>query len=147
MDPEFAGFADIRYRKRILPDKLLLLLAANRVVWFFVLGHGVPELLEAVAALAVPAALLILTLAMEKLLGREAMGGGDIKLLAALALYLSWAELLLTLLAACVLGLVWAACLRREKGGALPFGPFLAAGALLTVCYSGPVLDWYFGLF
>lgn len=135
------------WEKRVIPDRLLILLAANRVVWFFVLGHGVAELLEAAAALAVPAALLALALAMDKLLGREAMGGGDIKLLAALALYLSWAELLLALLAACVLGFVWAVCLRRKKGAALPFGPFLAAGALLVVCYSGPVLDWYFGLF
>lgn len=135
------------WEKRVIPDRLLILLAANRAVWFFFLGHGVAELLEAAAALAVPAALLALVLAMEKLLGREAMGGGDIKLLAALALYLNWAELLLTLLAACALGLVWAAGVRREKGGALPFGPFLAAGALLIVCYSGPVLDWYFGLF
>lgn len=133
--------------KRIIPDRLLALLAANRAVWFFVLGHGVREVLEAVKALAVPAALLALVLALEKLLGREAMGGGDIKLLFALALYLGWAELFLALLAGCLMGLLWAALSGGKKGTAMPFGPFLSAGALLTVCYGGPVLEWYFGLF
>lgn len=132
---------------RILPDKLLLLLAANRAAWFFVLGHGAREILEAAKAFAVPAALLALVLAMEKLMGREAMGGGDIKLLFALALYLSWAELFLTLLAGCLLGLLWAALTGGKAKTAMPFGPFLALGAMLTVCCGGPVLKWYFGLF
>lgn len=135
------------WAKRIIPDKLLLALAANRAVWFFVLGHGAREALETVKALAVPAALLALVLAIEKLLDREAMGGGDVKLLAVLALYLGWAELFLTLLAGCLLGLLWAALTGGKTGTAMPFGPFLAAGAVLTVCYGGPVLDWYFGLF
>nr|WP_325242745.1 prepilin peptidase [uncultured Oscillibacter sp.] len=134
------------WAKRIIPDKLLLALAANRAVWFALLGHGAREALEAAKALAVPAALLALVLAMEKLLGREAMGGGDVKLLAVLALYLGWAELFLTLLAGCLLGLLWAALTGGKTGTAMPFGPFLAAGAVLTVCYGGPVLDWYFGL-
>lgn len=133
--------------KQIIPDSLLLALAANRAVWFFVLGHGVRELLAAVTACAVPAALLAMVLAMEKRMGREVMGGGDIKLLFVLALYLRWAELLLALLAGCLLGLLSAALARRKKGAAMAFGPFLAAGAVWTVCFGGPVLDWYFGLF
>ena len=135
------------WAKRVLPDKLLLLLAASRAAWFVLLGHNVRELLEAAKAFAVPAALLALVLAMERLLGREAMGGGDIKLLFVLALYLGWAELFLTLLAGCLLGLLWAALTGGNGKTAMPFGPFLALGAMLTVCCGGPVLDWYFGLF
>jgi len=135
------------WRKRIIPDRLLIVMAVNRVLWFFILGHGVPELLEALKACAVPAALLALVLAAEKLSGRELMGGGDIKLLFALALYLSWAELLLALLAGCVLGLLWSVCSGMKRGEAMPFGPFLAAGAILTAAFGGPVLDWYIGLF
>lgn len=133
--------------KRIIPDKLLLALAANRAVWFFVLGQGLPEALEALKACAIPAALLALVLLWEKLAGREVMGGGDIKLLLALALYLTWGQMLLTLLAACLLGLLWAVLTRHKRGAALPFGPFLAAGAAAAVCFGGPVLSWYFSLF
>lgn len=131
--------------RRLIPDRLLVALAVNRAVWFFVLGQGAAEALAVLPACAVPAALLVLVLLWERRAGREVMGGGDIKLLFVLALYLGWAQLLAALMAACLLGLAWAALVRRKKE--LPFGPFLAAGALLTVCFAGPVLEWYFGLF
>jgi len=134
--------------RRIIPDGILLLLAANRFVWLPVLGQGIRGVLEVLKALAVPAALLALVLVLEKLSEREVMGGGDIKLLFVLALYLRWAQLLLALLAGCLLGLLWAALSgRKKRGAAVPFGPFLSAGALIAVCFGDPVLNWYFGLF
>ena len=133
--------------RRIIPDRLLLLAAVNRAVWFVILGQGKGELLTALLSCALPAALLALILGMEKLLGRELMGGGDIKLLFVLALYLSWAELLMMLFLGCLSGLIWAVFTRHKAGKALPFGPFLAAGALITVCFGGPVLIWYLSLF
>ena len=129
--------------KRIIPDQLLLALAANRLIWFFVLR----EEFSSVFDILVPLALLGLVLLAEKVLGREVMGGGDIKLMFVLALYLSWAQLLLTLLAGCLTGLIWAALAGQGRGKAVPFGPFLAVGAVLTVCFGDPVLRWYFGLF
>ena len=132
--------------KRIIPDKLLLALAVNRLCWFFAVEADYAAAgLEILKACAIPAVLLALVLALEKLSGREMMGGGDVKLLFALALYLTWAQLLLTLLAGCLLGLVWAGLSRKR--GPLAFGPFLAAGALLAVCFGGPLLEWYFALF
>lgn len=133
--------------KRIIPDGLLLALAVNRMIWFFVLKEDFDAVLNALKACFVPLALLGLVLLAERLLGREVMGGGDLKLLFALALYFSWAQLLLALLAGCVLGLLWAVPAGRKRGEALPFGPFLAAGAVLTVCFGDPVLRWYLGLF
>lgn len=133
--------------KRIIPDRLLIFAAVNRAFWFLVLLQGADAIFAAVKACAVPAALLALVLLLEKLTDREVMGGGDIKLLFMLALYLNWGELVLTLLAGCLSGLIWAALAGKKKGTVLPFGPFLAAGALLTVCFGGPVLDWYFALF
>lgn len=132
---------------RIIPDKFLVALAANRVVWFFVLGQGLSQLPEVGKACVIPAVLLALVLLWEKRSGREVMGGGDIKLLFVLALYLNWGQMLLTLLAGCLFGLIWAAVTRRKKGAAMPFGPFLAAGAVFAVCYGEPILNWYFSLF
>ena len=112
--------------KRIIPNWVLLALAGNRAAWLLVLR---PPLAKALW---------------------EMMGGGDIKLLFALGLYLSWGELLLTLLAGCLLGL-GAAALSKDREGmgsrAMAFGPFLAAGAVLSVCFGGPVIAWYLGLF
>ena len=53
---------------------------------------------------------------MEKLLGREAMGGGDIKLLFLTGLFLGWKRNLLCLVAACVIGIVWG--LLQKNGAA-----------------------------
>lgn len=133
--------------KRLIPDPLLLALAANRIVWFFVLKEEISKVFEIFQACLVPAALLALVLLAERFLGREVMGGGDIKLLFALSLCLTWPQLLLTLLSACLVGLCCAALSGARRGAAVPFGPFLAAGALLTVCWGDPLIQWYFGLF
>lgn len=133
--------------RRIIPDPLLLALAANRLVWVLILGEGPGVLPGMLKACLVPLALLALVLLAEKVTGREVMGGGDIKLLFVLALYLSWAQLLLALLAGCLTGLLWAALAGQRRGTAVPFGPFLAAGAGLTVYFGDPVIRWYFSLF
>lgn len=134
--------------RRVIPDGLLLALAANRCLWLAALGEDWGQAgLAALGAWAVPAALLALVLLLERAMGREVMGGGDIKLLFALGLYLTWAELLLSLLSACLLGLAWAALAGRRRDAAVPFGPFLSAGAVLAVCFGGPVIRWYLGLF
>ena len=92
-----------------------------------------------------PGALLLLSLAMDKVLGRESLGGGDIKLLFVLGLYLGWAEMLLLLLAACILGILWA--LRPgKKNAAIPFAPFLSAAAILVTIFGSGLVEWYLGL-
>ena len=133
--------------KRIIPDRLLIALAVNRVVFFFLRRQDISVVWDVLRAFIVPAVLLALVLLAEKLLDREVMGGGDIKLLFVLALYLSWAQLLLTLLAGCILGLVFAVLARKKQGTAMPFGPFLAVGALVVVCFGDPLIQWYFSLF
>lgn len=133
--------------KRIIPDRLLLALAVNRLVWFFAMREDIGVVWDILRALIIPVMLLALVLLAEKLLDREVMGGGDIKLLFALALYLSWAQLLLTLLAGCVMGLVFAALAGKKQGMVMPFGPFLSAGALAAVCFGDPLIQWYLGLF
>ena len=133
--------------RQLLPDPLVLGLCVNRLAWVFLLREDIPQAaLTALAACAVPAALLCAVLLGEKYTGRELMGGGDIKLLFALALYFTWAQMLLTLLIGCALGLVWALCAKRRRA-AVPFGPFLALGAFSTLYFGGPLIAWYIGLF
>lgn len=135
------------WAKRIIPDGLLLALLANRAVWFFVWREDVSAVFEILKAAIVPIVLLALVLLGERLTRRELMGGGDVKLLLALACYLSWAQLLLALLAGCIFGLILSVCSGQKRGSAVPFGPFLAAGALAAVTLGGPLIQWYFSLF
>jgi leader peptidase (prepilin peptidase)/N-methyltransferase len=113
--------------------------------------------------LSIALPLLLLTLGFEKLTKRESMGGGDIKLFFMLSLYFDWKLNLLTLIVACLVGLLWALIassvqrsvsapnsLLREGGGRRPevvFAPSLAIAAFLVMLWGQQALSWYLGLF
>ena len=83
--------------------------------------------------------------------GEEGLGMGDVKMLAMIGAFLGWQHMLLTLILASVLGsLVGVALLVTGRGGlkyALPFGTFLAVGALTAGLVGEPVLTWYLSLY
>ncbi len=76
--------------------------------------------------------------------GREGMGYGDFKLLAALGAWLGWKMLLpiilLSSIVGAVVGVVLIALARRGREVPIPFGPYLAAAGFITLLYGGPVL-------
>jgi leader peptidase (prepilin peptidase) / N-methyltransferase len=84
-------------------------------------------------------------------LGKTAMGAGDAKLAAMMGAWLGWKYLLLASFLACVVGVIigGAAMLRsRQRAGyKIPFGPFLALGALITVFTGEFILSRYLSLF
>ncbi len=79
--------------------------------------------------------------------GKEGMGAGDFKLLAALGAWLGWQMLLPIVLAASLIGALVGIALKLSgglhEGRYVPFGPFLA-GAGLVVLFAGAarVTDW-----
>ena len=81
---------------------------------------------------------------------REAMGRGDLKFLAAIGAFLGWRAVLFSVFAGSLLGsLVGLATLligRRVWSAKLPFGPYLAFGALLWMFFGQSLLSWYLGL-
>lgn len=132
---------------RLIPDPLVLTIAVNRIVWAFLLREALWNDVKTafVSFIVGPFALFMLTLLMERMLGREVMGGGDIKLLMAFALYLAWQQMILTLLLGCLFGIFGAVVSRKR--GAFAFGPYLAAGCMITVCFGDPLLKWYASFF
>jgi leader peptidase (prepilin peptidase) / N-methyltransferase len=85
------------------------------------------------------------------LFGKEGMGGGDIKLLAMIGVFLGWKPALLTIMIGSLIGsvvgitLMAARIIKRDEY--IPFGPFLVAGAVLSMFFAQPILAWYQGLF
>jgi prepilin signal peptidase PulO-like enzyme (type II secretory pathway) len=76
------------------------------------------------------------------------MGGGDIKLLFVIGLYLSLPECLLMVMLACVIGIVMASILMKvDSETAFPFGPALALAAIITMLIGSPIINWYLSLF
>jgi len=85
------------------------------------------------------------------LTGKEGMGYGDFKLLAALGAWLGWQLLLPTILLAAavgaVVGIVMLALKRRDRGTPIPFGPFLAAAGWLMLLFGHDLVAGYLSLF
>jgi leader peptidase (prepilin peptidase)/N-methyltransferase len=81
-------------------------------------------------------------------LGKEAMGLGDADLLMMIGAFLGWQAIGFVLMFAVGLGLVYAIGLvLRNKGSELPFGPFLAGGAILTTLTASSLnatFQWLF---
>ena len=85
--------------------------------------------------------------ATEIVIPREAMGFGDVLLLAMIGSFLGWQAVLFTIVAGSVLGTLCAVVPRlighTEWGTKIPFGPYLAAGAMLWLFYGQQFLHWY----
>jgi leader peptidase (prepilin peptidase) / N-methyltransferase len=81
--------------------------------------------------------------------GKEGMGYGDFKLLAALGAWLGWQMLplviLLSALVGTVVGVAGILLHGREKGAKLPFGPYLAAAGFIGIIWGAPLNAWYLG--
>ena len=78
------------------------------------------------------------------------MGFGDVRLSAVLGMYLGWIDLELVLLGmllgfllGAVIGLGLVVTRIRGRKDAVPFGPFLAAGATVAILASAPIVRWY----
>lgn len=83
------------------------------------------------------------------LFGKEGMGGGDIKLLAMVGAFLGWEPVLLTVLVGASVGAVTGLSLialnRIRRDQYLPFGPFLALGAIVAMFFFNEIKTWYMG--
>lgn len=157
----------IDLHERLLPDKLLAAAAANRLIFLLLSGNVADQFAPMlIGALSVSVPMLLIALVMDRILGRESMGGGDIKLLFVLGLYLNWMQMLLLLFVACILGIAAALAIRgtsaplqsdstsdapapddsRTDISGIPFGPCLAAAGLFVYLWGQPLINWYVGL-
>jgi len=91
----------------------------------------------------------LIAIGYEWLRGQEGLGGGDIKLLAMIGAFLGLPGVVFTILAGSVSGtIVGLYVMRRNHQGLttmLPFGPFLALGALGYLFWGETLVAWYWG--
>lgn len=153
---------------------LLLFLSVLLVITFIDLDHGIiphllslpgipigliasfltydPPPLEAVTgALAGAGLVYLVAVYAEVAFRQESMGGGDVNLLSMIGAFLGWRLMLVSfgfavVSGACLsLGLIGAGVLSRKDR--IPFGPFLALGAVVALFIGNELIDWYLGLF
>jgi len=134
-----AAIAVIDARELRVPDILSLPLIAAGISWACAFG-GEGFVWHAAGAAAGYALIWALAALYRRARGREGIGLGDAKLLAAGGAWLGLAALPAVLLVASLVGLAWAAVLKIstgfDSGRPVPFGLFLA-GAILLIWLTG----------
>ena len=90
---------------------------------------------------------LAIVLGSEKILHKPGMGMGDVKLGLFMGLLLGFPGIIVALYLAFILGSVISLLLiagkRAKFGNAVPFGPFLVAGTIISLWLTPIVIDWY----
>ena len=140
----------IDFDHQLLPDSMTLPL-----MWIGLLAALVPvfaDIRSAVLGAALGYMVLWSIYQLFKLItGKEGMGFGDFKLLAALGALLGWQALpviiLLSSLVGAIVGLTIIAITRRDKNIPIPFGPYLAAAGWLAMLWGDDLSNWYYTLF
>ena len=135
----------IDYKTQIIPDGLVGVIAVSGVLYnLLVKPQGVVDMLLG-GAIGFVVMLLIFVIS------HGGMGGGDVKLSAAVGLWLGVEGTLLFLLLAFIMGgvisLLLLASGAKSKGDAIPFGPFLCFAAFVTILYQPFLLNFYWQLF
>jgi len=139
----------IDLRLQLLPNRIVFPLAEATVVLLGVAAIGESDGGAFLRALACGFGALT-AFALLHLLSPRAMGFGDVKLSFVLGLALGWlgvAEtalgLLLGFIYGAVIGVLLLASKARSRKDHVPFGPFMAAGALTAVLVGNVILEWY----
>jgi leader peptidase (prepilin peptidase)/N-methyltransferase len=132
----------------IMDETVIALLVIGIVSCFFPYEMA---LYEKIAGLSVGILLLALSLVIGKMLKKEAIGGGDIKLVGVIGLFLGFKLTLLGLFLAALIGtlvelprlLLFKKKKTENQDNIIPFGPYLALGFLATLFIGNNLLQWY----
>ena len=138
------SFIDLDHQ--IIPDGISL---PGIVLGLLVSALGLgPPLLDSVVGVLVGGGILYaVAVGYRAFTGREGMGGGDIKLLAMIGAFLGWRGVLVTLIVGsftgAVVGMGLIVARRAQSRIPIPFGPFLALGAVCALAFGDRLIAWY----
>jgi leader peptidase (prepilin peptidase)/N-methyltransferase len=139
----------VDFDHQIIPDSVSLPGIGVGLAAAIIFGH--PSWTASLAGIVVGGGLLwAVAEAYYRLTGREGMGGGDIKLLAMIGAFLGWQAVLVTLmigsLTGSLIGILLMIVQRGDRRTAIPFGPFLAVGAVAALFWGDALIGWYLGI-
>jgi len=84
------------------------------------------------------------------IVSRGGMGWGDVKLVALIGLATGFPLVFLSIIMGAILGGVVAVAMvvakKKQRRQTIPFGPFLAVAAMITLLWGSNIMNWYLGL-
>ncbi|MGL6557598.1 prepilin peptidase [Aeromonas dhakensis] len=145
-----AALTFIDLDKMLLPDQLTLPLLWGGLL-FNLAGGFVPLADAVIGAMAGYLVLWSLYWAFKLFTGKEGMGYGDFKLLAALGAWLGWQALPIVLLLSSLVGAIIGISLillrNHHQGKPIPFGPYLAIAGWIALLWGDTITRWYLTTF
>ncbi len=136
----------IDLQHRILPNVITIPGVVAGLAFSLVLPPGLRDAL--IGAIACSLILFAMGEAVSRVLGKDALGFGDVKMTAMMGAFLGWQLTLVALFLASFLGSVIGIALvvlTRDRDYQIPLGSFLAIGALAAAVAGEPLLEWYVG--
>lgn len=109
-------------------------------VWWLLFDFHIGGL---IGGFVIAFSVLCITWIMEKILKKEAMGGGDIKLFFMVGLYLDLTLSLFNLILACVIGIIFVIGMKKDK---IPFGPSISLATYISLLVGAQFVSWYLSL-
>ena len=137
---------------QLLPDQLTLPLMWGGIVFHLAAyllqaDWGITNLVDSLLGAIVGYMSLWSIFQLFKLVtGKEGMGYGDFKLLAALGAWLGISVLPIIIIMSAVVGLIFALIMKVAKNQPMPFGPYLAISGWIVLVFSQPIsqfIQWW----
>ena len=144
----------IDYRHMIIPNGLviagLVVGAAQLIASIFTNGIFDGWLVYTIGFFAGGLPLFLIAAFCTYVLKKDAIGGGDIKLMAFAGLILGWKLIIpayfIGIIVGAILSVVLLATGRKKRGDEIPFGPFLCLGIAVSMFFGNEIINWYMGL-
>jgi len=136
----------IDFKKKIIPNSLVLIGAVSGIIllffdfnWTYVWGCAF--------GLGLFIAIILLS---ELIMKRQGMGEGDAKLMGVVGILLGLPNTILTTLLSFFIGAIFSifalASKKVQAGMEIPFGPFIAVGAIISAIWGQAIIGWYLGM-
>lgn len=146
-------FIDIELR--IIPNKLVIAAIVGGII-FYITSFFLPVTIYGdsnwwnpiIGAFSGSVLFLLIGLLGSAIYKTDAIGGGDIKILFPIGLFLGWklmiTAIFISVVSAALICIVLMIFKIINKKDAVPFGPFIAVGTIVTILFGWELLVWYF---
>lgn len=150
------SFIDIKYQ--IIPDSINIGIMIVGIIGFIVNSsfyEGIITInwVSKLIGLGVAIVISLVLVLLSRLLKKELIGGGDLKLLLSISLIVGWQQLLIIIFLSSLLVLIVGVPFGnkinkyRENPKQIPFGPYLSIITLIIFLFGPQIFEWYFSLF
>jgi len=141
------SFIDLDFR--IIPDSLSLSgISLGILASLFI--REITPIQSILGILSGGGFLFLIAFLYEKIMHKEGMGGGDIKLIAMIGAFIGWQGIPFVILSSsfigALVGIVFIIVMKKDTKFAIPFGPFLSMGAILYLFFGPSLIHWYLAI-